>query len=112
MVVAVAFEPSLVPSVPPLSSWEGSKYGVEKDTFTDADADDLSVHERSDDYEEEEIDYAPTSNFSVWYRKSLTVGVKKKKTIPLLWCVTWDDKQDIWWEEVVGGDCEGSVGIQ
>ena len=47
-------------------SWEGSKYGVEKYTFTDADDDDLSVNERSDDDEEVEIDCAPTVNFSVW----------------------------------------------
>ena len=61
-------------------SWEGSKYGVEKYTFTDVDADDLPVNKRSDDDEEEEIDCTPTANFSVWYSKSLTVGVKKKKT--------------------------------
>ena len=29
-----------------------------------------------------------------------------------LLCGTCTDKQDTWWEEVVGGDCEGSVGIQ
>ena len=63
-------------------SWEGIKYDVEKYTFTDADADNLLVNERSDDDDEEEIVCVPTVNFYVWYSK-LTVGVKKKKTIPL-----------------------------
>ena len=35
-----------------------------------------------------------------------------EKNYSTLWCDTWVDKQDIWWGEVVGGDCEGSVGIQ
>ncbi len=64
-------------------SWGGSKYGVEKYIFTNADARDMSVNERSDDDEEEEIVCAPTANFSVRYIKSLTVGVKKKNTIPI-----------------------------
>ena len=62
---------------------EGNKHGVEKYTFTDADTGDLSVNERSDDDEEEEIDCDPTVNFSVRYNKELTVCIKKKKTIPL-----------------------------
>ena len=92
---------------------ETFSYGVEKYTFTDADASDLTVNERSDD-DEEEIGCAPTANFSVRYRKSLTVGVKKKKTIPLcdvaheLTSRTYGEKK---WCVVVG-DCEGSVGIQ
>ncbi len=59
-------------------SWEGIKHGVEKYTFNDADAGDLSVNERIDDDEEEEIGCGPTANFSVWYSKSLTFGVKNK----------------------------------
>ena len=84
---------------------EGSKYGVEKYTFTDADTDDLPVNERSDDDDEEEIDCVPTANFSVRYRKSLTVGVKKKKTIPLcdvdheLTRRTYGEKK--WWVVIV-----------
>ena len=46
-------------------SREGSKHGVKKYTFTDADAGDLSVNERIDDDEEEEIGCGPTANFSV-----------------------------------------------
>ena len=86
-------------------SWEGSKYGVEKYTFTDSDTDDLPVNEMSDDDEEEEIGCAPTTNFSVWYDKSLTVGVKKKKTIPLcdvtseLTIRTYGEKK--WWVVIV-----------
>ena len=86
-------------------SWEGSKYGVEKYTFTDVDADDLPVNERSDDDEEEEIGCAPTVNFSVWYSKSLTVDVKKKKTILLcdmlyeLTIRTYGEKK--WWVVIV-----------
>ena len=75
-------------------SWEGIKYVVKKYIFTDTDADDLTVNERSDDDEQKEIGSAPTANFSVWYRKSLTVGVKKGKTIPLLWCVSWTNRVD------------------
>ena len=44
---------------------KGKQYGVEKYTFTDADADDLSVNERFDDDDEEEIGCTPTANFSV-----------------------------------------------
>ena len=73
-------------------SWEGSKYGVEKYTFTDADADDLLVNERSDDDDEEEIVCVPTVNFYVWYSK-LTVGVKKKKNYStfVMWHTNWRD---------------------
>ena len=54
----------------------------------------------------------PTYNCSVQYNKSLTVGVKKEKTIPLgdvvheLTRRTCGEKK--WWE----CDCEGSVRIQ
>jgi hypothetical protein len=60
---------------------------------------------RSDDDEEEEIGCAPTANFSVRYRKSLTVVVKKKKTIPLcdvpheLTSRTYGEKK--WWVVIV-----------
>ena len=48
---------------------------------------------------------APTANFSVRYSKSLTVGVKKKKTIPLcdvaheLTSRTYGEKK--WWVVIV-----------
>ena len=54
---------------------------------------------------------APTANFSVRYTKSLTVGVKKKKTIPVchvaheLTSRTYGEKK--WWVAI-----EGSIGIQ
>ncbi len=90
----------------------GKQYDVEKYTFTDADAGDLPVNERSDDDDKEEIGCAPTANLSVRYSMSLTVGFKKKKTIPLcdmaheLTSRTYGEKK--WWE----CDGEGSVGIQ
>ena len=86
--------------------------GVEKYTFADADAGDLPVNERSDDDEEDEdlnardLAHAPTSKFSVRYSKSLTVGVKKTKTILTLCHVahelksrTYGEKK--WWVVIV-----------
>jgi len=37
---------------------------------------------------------------------------QEEENYSTLSCGAWADKQDIWWEEVVGGDCEGSVGLQ
>ena len=94
-------------------SWEGSKYDVEKYTFTDADAGDLPVNERSDDYEEEEINCAPTTNFSVWYRKSLTVGVKEKETFHfVMWHMSWQAGHMVrrsggWWLWRISRDSVG-----
>jgi len=54
---------------------------------------------------------APTANFSERYSKSLTVGVKKKKIIPLCHVAheltnrTYGEKK--WWVVI-----EGSVGLQ
>ena len=56
---------------------------------------------------------APTANVLVRYSKSLTVGVKKKKTIPLchvayeLTSSLYNEKK--WWAVIV---TEGTVGIQ
>jgi hypothetical protein len=75
-----------------------------KSTVTDSDAGDLPVNERSDD-DEGEIGCAPTANFSERYSKSMTVGVKKKKTIPLcdvpyeLTRRTYGEKK--WWVVIV-----------
>ena len=81
------------------------KLSDKKYIITDADADDLYVNERSDDDEKEEIGCAPTANFSVRYSKSLTVGVKKKNSIPLcdvaheLTSRTYGEKK--WWVVIV-----------
>jgi len=37
---------------------------------------------------------------------------QEEENYSTLSCGAWADKQDIWWEEVLGGDCEGSVGLQ
>ncbi len=49
-------------------SWEGSKYGIEKYTFTDADAGDLPVNERSDD--DEEARYDIKVDMLIWLSES------------------------------------------
>jgi len=52
-----------------------------------------------------DVAHAPTANFSVRYSKSLTVGVKKQKTIPLchvaheLTSRTYGEKK--WWVVIV-----------
>ena len=69
--------------------WEGSKYGVEKYTFTDADVGDLSDNERIDDDEDEGIDCGPTVNFSVWYSVVDSWCEEEKNYSTLMWHISW-----------------------
>ena len=52
------------------------------------------------------------SQFFCVIQKVVDSWCQEENSYSTLWCVAWADKQNIWCEEVVSGDCEGSVGIQ